>query len=119
MRIICTDAKEESLAEALCCNARAAGFQADVVRRRDSYSLTLWSVGDVEAMRDERVKTMDIAEKEAFMEFAQKQLKADMTERGWDSLDTLLDLYFDQTERERSVEKNPQQDDSVKVAIGS
>lgn len=106
MRIICTDSKEERLAEALCNTANAAGFQTDIVRRRNAYSLTLWSLDDVDAMRDERVKTMSAADKEAFMAYAERQLKADMTERGWDSLDTLLDEYFHQKERESQTGEN-------------
>lgn len=96
MRIICSSPEDYEIALTLADTARAAGIQADVVPRQNAYALTMWSVEDVGAMKDERAQNMSDADKEKFLEYAAKQLKEDMTERGWDSLDTLLDMFLDE-----------------------
>lgn len=94
MRVICTGSEDYKMALALSDIAGAAGIQADVVCKQDAYALTIWSIDDVAEINDERAKNMSEAEKEEFMEYAQKQLEADMTERGWDSLEVLFDIYM-------------------------
>lgn len=94
MRIICTGPEDYKMALALADVARATGIQADVVCLQDAYALTIWSIDDVPEINDRRAKKMSAADKEEFMEFAQRQLKADMTERGWYSLGDLLDIFM-------------------------
>ncbi len=94
MRIICQDKSEDKIGKALAADARAAGLQADVVRRQDAYALTIWSTDDAAILKDERMKSMSPDDLERFMEYAQNQVKADMTERGWESMAILLDLYL-------------------------
>jgi hypothetical protein len=74
--------------------ANILGISADVVTCRDAYALTIWSIDDIDDINDDRITAMSEADKKSFMEFAELQLKSDMTERGFDSLETLLDLYF-------------------------
>lgn len=94
MRIICANQAEQEIAKELSTIALSMGCNPDIVARGDAFALTIWSVDDLSAMRDVRIASMTSAEKIDFMEFSEKQLKTDMTERGWASLDILLDEYF-------------------------
>lgn len=96
MKIICTEPNDYKMALALADVACAAGIKADVTCRQDAYTLTIWSIDDVTNITDKRVNSLSEADKERFMEYAQKQLKSDMVERGWNSLRTLIDLFFEE-----------------------
>lgn len=70
--------------------------------RMDSYAVVRWSIDDAKTLED--AAGMTDAELCSFMEYAEKQLREDMVERGWYSLEDLLDLYLTETRSNKSPE---------------
>jgi hypothetical protein len=98
VRIICTKQEDYKLARLLADVAITAEFEADVVVLEDAYALTIWSSDDVSSLKDERARSMSREERIRFMDYARRQLKDDMTERGWESMNILIGLFFDKKE---------------------
>jgi hypothetical protein len=104
MRIICTKAEESEMARALADVAIANGYETDVKHRQDAYAVMVWSIDDVAVLRDKRVRSMSAYDRERFMDYAERQLKADMTDRAWESLDIQLGLFFDEKKAAATAE---------------
>lgn len=68
---------------------RLNSVYVDICKPEDSIAPVIWSIDDVRDHFPEN--TPDVVILEGFSKI-EKQLKADMTERGWDTIDILKDV---------------------------
>lgn len=67
------------------------GVQVSIPPR--SHAKVSWSSGDVLTRAEEKGLAMTTEEAEVFLQDNKRQIQDDMVERGWDSIDTLLDIW--------------------------
>lgn len=71
----------------------AAGISVTrIIKYEDNFASTRWSADDVDGI--DALAHISDASKIEFMQFAENQVRNDMVERGWDSLNIIADIYL-------------------------
>lgn len=91
MKIYAESKEENKKLEAVSNFIKTLGLSADSKRYEDSFALTVWSIDDITSknISDKYIDDMSDNDKEDFLRFAVQQLRSDMVERGWNSLECL------------------------------
>jgi hypothetical protein len=97
IEIISSEIEDDKIIEKVSQILKEHKIEARIIYRNDNYANTRWSIDDLKDI--EKIQNLSDGEKVKFLNYAEKQLHADMVERGWDSLRGLANIYLDEKEK--------------------